>query len=92
MNNDEEFREYMDQQDDSNNSDLSVIISAINFKLIHMFRFFEKSMDTYTGLSKDDPLKDNLKNYIIHLIENSNQSFKQFDYIFVEDDEDFEDL
>ncbi|RKY79489.1 hypothetical protein DRQ07_06350 [candidate division KSB1 bacterium] len=91
MNNDEEFREYMDQEDSTNNSDLSIIISTINLKLTHMYRFFEKSLDIYKNLSKDDPLKNSLKTYIIYLIECSNQSFKQFDYIFV-DDNDLENL
>lgn len=92
MNNDEEFKEFMDHENNDNVSEWSVIISAINYKLIHMFNFLKKSLDTYKDLANEDPLKKILESYIINLIEGSKHSFKQFDYTFLSDDEDFEDI
>lgn len=81
--NDEEFREFMK---DSNYQDILIIIKTIFDKMSFIRELYDNTLKRYIELKEEDPLKDILKQYIIDLIAESKQSFKQFDYAIIDMD------
>lgn len=86
---DEKFKEYMNKinSNPGDGDSLSVILSAIKFKIKSIYELFSKTIDAYQLLQFDDPLKEKLDKFMSQLIKHSLETLDQFSYILM----DFED-
>ncbi len=87
---DDKFKEYMEKlnSDQQNNDSLLQVLDAVKFKLKSISDVFGKSLDSYTILKSEDPLKEKLLDYITKLIGHSLQTLDQFSYILIDIDDD----
>ena len=93
---DEKFREYINSLNNSEETDsLCQILGTLKFEIETLSDLYKKSLDTYLVLGKEDPLKENLLNYINQLTNHSLRIFEQISYILVDiqvtDEDDDED-
>lgn len=93
---DEKFREYINNINNSEESDsLCLILDTLRFQIKTISDLYKKSLDTYFVLEKEDPVKKSLANYINQLTNHSLRLFEQLSYILVDiqdtDEDDDED-
>lgn len=84
LNGDKDFQDYLDKNPPGDQ--LGIIIKTINQKAKNIYDFYSKTLDIYKDLKENDPLKDELQNFIQNLINISLHTLSQFDYALLEDD------
>lgn len=91
---DQEFQDFINSNRNNNDKDdlPSFLLIGIREKLRSLSELYKNSIDFYLKLETEDALKNPIKYFIRHLIKNSNETIKQFDYLLIDsaigDDED----
>ncbi len=84
---DEEFKEFLDNQD--NNSEAGFVLNTIKSKMYSVMKLYSETLKSYKEIGENDPLRDDLAEFIRLLMKESKQSFTQYDYaLLIEDDDD----
>lgn len=79
---DENFKDFMDKS-----SELKIVINTIRYKIKSIIELYSSSLNTYLKLNNEDPLKKELREYLLELFKHSLQAIDQFDYALLGDDD-----
>lgn len=86
---DKEFGDFM-KKEYNGQDPIIIIIEAIRCKMLAVSDIYKKSLDTYVTLPEGDPLKNDLRDHILRMMEHTQQTMDQFNYALISDDEDDE--
>jgi hypothetical protein len=86
---DEDFKDFMDKEYNKHDP-IIIIIEAIRCKMLAISDIYSKSLDAYMSLKDDDPLRENLKEHILKMMEHTQETMNQFNYALIEDEDDTE--
>jgi hypothetical protein len=87
-NGDEAFGKFIDDNSSSCNcpNNISLIILALREKVRHLSSMYNTTLGAYLKLGEADPVRAEMGKFISKLMEQSNQSLNQFDFIFIDGD------
>ena len=86
---DKEFRDFM-KREYNKQDPIIIIIEAIRCKMLAVSDIYKKSLDIYVTLPETDPMKKDLREHILRMMEHTQQTMDQFNYALISDDEDEE--
>ena len=87
---DDKFRDFMNREYNKNDP-LIIIIEALRCKINAISEIYAKSLDAYTSLKIDDPLRETLIVHIKKMMEHTIQTMEQFNLALIDDTDDLED-